>query len=82
MIKACERMLPNNFFKVFHVYHVTSFWINFPRNLYNQFVVVTMIVGVIAFAEDCLIFYFFKRRIIQPVGSIKIFFSKNLNSHV
>src|SRR5690606_9860807 len=71
----------DNVFEFFHVYHVSSFWINISGNADNEFVIVSVKIRIVAQPKDFLVFFFGPIFAVQSVSGIKMCFSTYGNSH-
>src|SRR5215510_6314742 len=84
MIKLLNNFPPDNIRQEFKINYISRFLVRLAGYFYLHFIIVTMIIRQGAFAKHFFIFAVVPGIIVQPVGSIEMFFPENRNflSHI
>ena len=77
MIESVEHLCLDDVRQHLRVDHVACVRIRKTGHLHNQFIIMAVIVGKVAFAEDLGIFCIIPGGIMQAVGGVKMFLSTN-----
>ncbi len=81
MVKVFDNILVDQIAKQLQIEDVARVWIRVANKRYDKRIVVAVIVRVITFAKDLLVLFIAPGGIMQPVGSIKMFLSREGNFH-
>src|SRR5687767_10330933 len=79
MIETFNDLLFYQITKLFHVHYISCSFIRFACNLYDQFIVMAMIIWQSTFAKDLCISFIIPCRVKQAMGRIKMLFSEYCN---
>ena len=79
MVEAVQHMLFNDIAQHFHIVHIAGFRIYLTSKPNDQVVVVAVIIVVVAFSVDTLVFFIRPVRIIQAVRGVEVFLTEHRN---
>src|SRR5680860_1320184 len=81
MVKCIFNLLLNYIFQQLHIHYKTGFRVYLTIYANNQFVVVPMKMGVVAFSENCIVLFIAPIFSIQTMGGVEMGLSTDFYFH-
>lgn len=81
VVKIIGDACSDQFTECFHIDHITGDRVCLARDPYDQIVIVSMKVGMVALAKNAMVFCLTEVRVVQSVGCIEMFLSGYCSLH-